>query len=1609
LLVATVASAHQGPGRVQLSLMGEPDSDTDPKIGPTVGTMEMWNTGKRLDSDGNDVGSKLLFQVSMLEDQPWLIYEAKVYAGRDPVPLNKKGAPEYEEFTYHIDYNPPTRRHTIFLDLTDDLAFTWGERPRVINVAVKFELRQVDQFGEITAKEEAWAYAGEEAVYFEGGKDWGFYFTYELAHPKSGQFIDAPVKGLGYFTPTHSGITGEPGPFQYFPGESVDFYIDSFYLGTAYAVPKVSPLDLYLGGDLEHPEVIGVARTLQTLDSYANPGGGSITIFPEVAACFADTAEALAFDNTMFGDEALVTTLLTQTITNCQGLGGAVLVEAAVTAPEAQGNLEAGLNASGIFRKNISKTEDLGEDKQKLDVVQVYLPGRRSNGDPSMCVDANSDGIYDESTDQLGVPYEEWRLGGDPAGEECDPRVDGETCVVTLIECRELAKPLVVVYNEGVDIYDDQITTEFWPHRFSNDTYAAVSRDDGTTWKRMNVSRMADLSSFDLETGEPFPGHTHSANMKVNDNHILVVWNSTFCKSGNPRYAINTCDDPLTDEIEADDPATVESECAIYCRGNAEQGTEVCEPDYPYDDAYAVTDIWGVRGQQQSVDYDEVDDVAELGIGEIPYSCLWAARGVIVTQSELDEGTFNSLLVADDPETPDVDETKTVELGDIIWYKPERLTSGRRDAYIPMVGAARGAGFAIAWQEDPDGLRPGKGKGPGQGWSGAISNHKSDIWYTFLHYDDFAKVDENFVPGGPPDDGGPDERPGVGRPKYEVPFALPVRISDNDMVNTDTLKVQLSSQCVTPPGGTDPVCFPEVDGTTGTFVPLDPEEIANQFCDGPDPIAECCDHDNHETDPNCEGLEGLHGNLTGTKRYAYLAKTLDDDGDGVLDYQYYLNRGGTLDLCDTTAANSYMDAMPGTSARERWFGFANVEGSSKLVCVTSDGRLLDGDVSASRPNIQMQGYTKPDGTKSAWVLLAYEESKGLGHSLAASEHDDALDDLVGEQTDDSGQDKPIKQDLGKNVIYHTFDFTQPDLVDPGHILNLPALCGGLYPNYCDDPKTPDVIETDEDNPTCTCEPGDLIPLYFDYQTCTDPNDPATCEWLPDVNNFLQYRTEIARRVRFIVQPLSRVKTGVTNTLGAIIFKQGQEGQGRPADVFIRRMVKSGTGNPYKFENIVCDSYLDESEVALTLAACPNGAGDKPSAVGYNCNVWGEASGDRLCGGIFTDPNGGYLRRDHVNLTSAEIDLALDAGPDDGTPDDPTDDVYGTNKVLLWTQTAKNLGDESFGNIDGSTCDHLAGDVCPGMYSNARSHRGFMRGDFLVAAYAGSPNWAAARNGRDRYNFYIRKSFDGGQTWTTNPEGTGINYCREFRTDPETKEPPVFDGFDAECVNWCAPEDTECTVTGVSVGAGEFEQAIKVSDFDNNKETSSDPRVGATPPTYPLDGTITTGCTTDADGNPSCPLYVIPPAERNPEDEYVDNIFFVAWGAGDNLKSIGGTTVTPEAPPTDTFYTRSTDYGDHYLKIPWVIGGENSNLGVGETVYRYDFLAKGDEEEQGECQLRATSDGSKMYSIYHELIPVEEDPDAEITRWYPWEPEPTLFQDLFFRRVIFWPDEMEVLP
>ena len=75
----------------------------------------------------------------------------------------------------------------------------------------------------------------------------------------------------------------------------------------------------------------------------------------------------------------------------------------------------------------------------------------------------------------------------------------------------------------------------------------------------------------------------------------------------------------------------------------------------------------------------------------------------------------------------------------------------------------QGAGFVITWQEDPDGLRPGQGLGPGEGWSGAVAHDKTDVWYSFIPWEHFDTVEMEDTTG----DGIPD---------------LPVNIADHDLL-----------------------------------------------------------------------------------------------------------------------------------------------------------------------------------------------------------------------------------------------------------------------------------------------------------------------------------------------------------------------------------------------------------------------------------------------------------------------------------------------------------------------------------------------------------------------------------------------------------------------------------------------------------------------------------------------------------------------------------------------------------------------------------------------------------------------------------------------------------
>jgi hypothetical protein len=529
-------------------------------------------------------------------------------------------------------------------------------------------------------------------------------------------------------------------------------------------------------------------------------------------------------------------------------------------------------------------------------------------------------------------------------------------------------------------------------------------------------------------------------------------------------------------------------------------------------------DLYGVAGSQRSIDYDADPQTAVHGLGEVPYSCVWTSRATV------------------DPAT-----------GAIKIFKAERLTSGRRDANQIFVGAADGAGFAVTWQEDPDGLRPGEGAGPGHGFSDATTSKKTDIWYSYLTWGDFATEDPDDDSSGDPEQVSNED--GTTRVRGAVRLSMPVRISDNEMCNVDSTDGNPDSQSEDPDG----------DGTSHAY---------------------------------CAG---------------YCAEVVHK---------------------------------------------VNAQGEDKYVCVTGDETIgmtnvLDGDTGASRPNLFLQKYVK-NGVPSAWAILAYEETKGLGEledACLLEDPDDPICNLY----------------AGKDVYYHSFDFQKPDTVTQGRRLNL------------------DYVGPD----------GGVIgvePAEADVYYPADLTSPVGT-----LSYGARNLTENARRVRFILQGKGGI--GLSRTILLALYKQGMDGKGRASDVMIRRMVAPASGNPYAF------------------------SGFQPGA---------------------------------FNMSSVAI------GPDD-IQEVVNDQGETVNRIVGWSYSPDNLHDQSYTNPN----------------DDARAHRGQIRGDFVVMGYSHTKNWATARNANDKYDFYIRRSFDGGLTWTTDPDGSGVEHCQVVKEETQAGEGPTL--------------------------------------------------------------------------------------------------------------------------------------------------------------------------------------------------------------------------------------------
>lgn len=112
--------------------------------------------------------------------------------------------------------------------------------------------------------------------------------------------------------------------------------------------------------------------------------------------------------------------------------------------------------------------------------------------------------------------------------------------------------------------------------------------------------------------------------------------------------------------------------------------------------------------------------------------------------------------------------------GGTTWSPVQQITDARRDASNLMMHSSS-SGFALVWQEDPRGLQPGEGEGPGDGGSGARVSPGTDVWAATMSVDRMlsglgftaaSRVTDNFLGPGP--DGLDSGDVGACRPQVRV-------------------------------------------------------------------------------------------------------------------------------------------------------------------------------------------------------------------------------------------------------------------------------------------------------------------------------------------------------------------------------------------------------------------------------------------------------------------------------------------------------------------------------------------------------------------------------------------------------------------------------------------------------------------------------------------------------------------------------------------------------------------------------------------------------------------------------------------------------------------------
>ena len=149
--------------------------------------------------------------------------------------------------------------------------------------------------------------------------------------------------------------------------------------------------------------------------------------------------------------------------------------------------------ASFIFMTGISSTSVFADDGELLRRSVSSAPGQTENPEP--------EGEH-AFTKLMNFYVPSQAADGTRRDRSSTLRIDGD--IGTTVEN---AKPIVNFYVYGPVIGFDDFSQSGFPGHGRRDAFAAVSLDDGETWKRTNLSNSADDSSFTIAPpGIPDPG-----------------------------------------------------------------------------------------------------------------------------------------------------------------------------------------------------------------------------------------------------------------------------------------------------------------------------------------------------------------------------------------------------------------------------------------------------------------------------------------------------------------------------------------------------------------------------------------------------------------------------------------------------------------------------------------------------------------------------------------------------------------------------------------------------------------------------------------------------------------------------------------------------------------------------------------------------------------------------------------------------------------------------------------------------------------------------------------------------------------------------------------------